>query len=386
MAFSHYIKDERLKTLEYHYKEDYYKKIKSIDINGCRRNITKYTNYNFCKYSILDNWENYDDGSIQDGNYYIETDDYSLFHKNGVYSKPIIEYGLKLGIITKDNIKKQFIAFSTIDKSYFTNFINYIWDLFKDCNNQKLAVNSWIGTMGRRDSRFIQNDYSKKDDIYKIGEIYEKYSNPYINDFGEILSITNEVKIEKLETNYYVYSQILDIEAVELHKLLEKVKNIDGIPICVKTDCVMFYHNNEKPLNIDCEFWDEEKKVLKYKYEKEPILLRNEIIFYCEDKLDFKESIYEEYKKEEIYKDENYENIVNELITSNKGSLILGPAGTGKSFLIKKMCKSLQEKGKSILKLAPSNKSARIIEGQTLDKYCYKILQSKNGLNKAKKL
>ena len=107
--------------------------------------------------------------------------------------------------------------------------------------------------------------------------------------------------MEKLETNYYVYSQILDIEAVELHKLLEKVKNIDGIPICVKTDCVMFYHNNEKPLNIDCEFWDEEKKVLKYKYEKEPILLRNEIIFYCEDKLDFKESIYEEYKKEEIY-------------------------------------------------------------------------------------
>ena len=60
MAFSHYIKDERLKTLEYHYKEDYYKKIKSIDINGCRRNITKYTDYNFCKYSILENWENYD--------------------------------------------------------------------------------------------------------------------------------------------------------------------------------------------------------------------------------------------------------------------------------------------------------------------------------------
>jgi superfamily I DNA and RNA helicase len=48
------------------------------------------------------------------------------------------------------------------------------------------------------------------------------------------------------------------------------------------------------------------------------------------------------------------------------------------------MCKSLQENGKSILKLAPTNKSARIIEGQTLDKYCYKILQSKNGLNKAK--
>ena len=147
----------------------------------------------------------------------------------------------------------------------------------------------------------------------------------------------------------------------------------------------MFYHNNEKPLNIDCEFWDKEKKVLKYKYEKEPILLRNEIIFYCEDKLDFKNSIYEDYKKEDIYKDENYNNIVNEIIASNKGSLILGPAGTGKSFLIKKLSKLLQESGKTILKLAPTNKSARIIEGQTLDKYSYKILQNKNGLNKAKK-
>ena len=74
---------------------------------------------------------------IQDGNYYIETDDYDLFHKNGVYSRPIIEYGLKLEIITKDNIRKQFTASSIIDKSYFTKFINYIWDLFKDSNNQK---------------------------------------------------------------------------------------------------------------------------------------------------------------------------------------------------------------------------------------------------------
>ena len=72
----------------------------------------------------------------------------------------------------------------------------------------------------------------KKDDIYKIGEIYEKYSNPYINDFGEILSITNEVKIEKLETSYYVYSQILDIEAVELHKLMVFLYVLKPIALC----------------------------------------------------------------------------------------------------------------------------------------------------------
>jgi hypothetical protein len=58
--------------------------------------------------------------------------------------------------------------------------------------------------MGRRDSRFIQNDYSKKDDINKIGEIYEKYSNPYINDFGEITGIPFVGEIDKQKILYYL--------------------------------------------------------------------------------------------------------------------------------------------------------------------------------------
>ena len=374
IAFSHYLMDEKLKDFKYHFNDEYLKGIQSIDINGSRRNKTKYSKYDFCKYSILDSWETYDGGKIQDGNYYIETDDYGLFHKNGIYSRPIIEYGLSIGVITKNNIKNQFLPSSHIDKSYFENFIDYIWDLFKPTDKQKLAINSWIGTMGRRNSRFIQCDYAKKDDKDKLCEIYSKFTNPHTNDYGDILTLTDEVKVEKLETNYYIYSQVLDEEAVELHKLLQKIKNVGGSPICLKTDCVLFYHNEKQPLNIENEFWDEEKTILKYKYEIEPTSLRNEIYFCCIDKLKFQNNIYNEYKPEQIYKDDAYENIINDVITSNKGCLILGPAGTGKSYLIKKMCKKLEDTGKKILRLAPTNKSARIICGQTLDKYCYKIL------------
>ena len=64
----------------------------------------------------------------------------------------------------------------------------------------------------------------KKDDKDKLCEIYSKFTNPHTNDYGDILTLTDEVKVEKLETNYYIYSQVLDKEAVELHKLLQKIK------------------------------------------------------------------------------------------------------------------------------------------------------------------
>ena len=99
--------------------------------------------------------------------------------------------------------------------------------------------------MGRRNSRFIQCDYAKKHDKDKLCEIFSKITNPYTNDYGDILTLTDEVKVEKLETIYHIYSQVLDEEAIQLYKFLQKIKNIGGSPICLKTDCVLFYHNEK---------------------------------------------------------------------------------------------------------------------------------------------
>jgi hypothetical protein len=118
VAFSHFIKDEDLDHYKYHFEDDYKNNLYSIDINGCRRNIMKYSMYDFPKYSVLDNWEVFD-GVIEDGNYYVETDNYELFHKNGIYSRPIIEYGLEQNIITKENIKYQFKCSSIVDKKIY---------------------------------------------------------------------------------------------------------------------------------------------------------------------------------------------------------------------------------------------------------------------------
>jgi hypothetical protein len=44
--------------------------------------------------------------------------------------------------------------------------------------------------------------------------------------------------------------------------------------------------------------------------------------------------------------------------------LILGPAGVGKSYKIKQICQKLDELEKKYIKLAPTNKAARIIGGE----------------------
>ena len=117
-----------------------------------------------------------------------------------------------------------------------------------------------------------------------------------------------------METNFYIHAQILDIEAVELHKLVMKI------------DCVLFYCEELKPLDISNEFW--EPGTLKYKYEEMPLMLKNEIIIYNQNKLIIEPSAYTNLDED---------TTIDEIIKS--GCLILGPAGTGKSYKIKQILK-----------------------------------------------
>ena len=100
----------------------------------------------------------------------------------------------------------------------------------------------------RTSSFFVYStSFSLKDDIATKAEIYEKFYNPCINQLNDnVLSMTNKKTMKKLVTNFYIHSQILDIEAAELHKLVMKIKEVGGVPIFVKTDCVIFTADKSK--------------------------------------------------------------------------------------------------------------------------------------------
>ena len=65
---------------------------------------------------------------------------------------------------------------------------------------------------------------------------YQKLNKPYINKLenSQIALMTSEEEKHMLETYYPIYAQVLDIEAIELHKMLETIKAEGGNPICVK--------------------------------------------------------------------------------------------------------------------------------------------------------
>ena len=59
--------------------------------------------------------------------------------------------------------------------------------------------------------------------------------------------MTSEEHKSMLETYFPIHAQILDIEAIELHKMMVTIKKEGGNPICVKTDAVIYEH----PYEID---------------------------------------------------------------------------------------------------------------------------------------
>ena len=249
--------------MDSHYYEEFKMKTFCSDLIKCRRNILLHSKDPFCVYSVLDNWEPFD-GCIGDGFYYIESDRGLPLRGNGEYSKPMIDYCLNLGIITKENIKYQWKPSSNIKQGYFKDFIDHMLKVFEGSDKaMKTGPNTLIGLFGRRDHQFYKYEVCNYDNIDDMAVHYQKLNKPYINKLenSQIALMTSEEEKHMLETYYPIYAQVLDIEAIELHKMLETIKAEGGNPICVKTDAVIYEHPYE--INFSQEYWDKEKKVQK---------------------------------------------------------------------------------------------------------------------------
>ena len=146
-----------------------------------------------------------------------------------------------------NDIKGQFKSASVLKDDYFQGFINHLLETF-DFNKdvQKLAPNGWVGCMGSRHSSLIQSKYCKFDNKDQVGLIYEKFKHPFINKINDNECVfTDKVDIKHLDTNFYIYSQIVDIEAMEAHKLFKMIQSNGGVPLCVKTDAIIYVEKNE---------------------------------------------------------------------------------------------------------------------------------------------
>jgi len=414
----------------------------SKDMNKCRRNILLNYGCDFPRYSVLDDIEKFD-GKLETGFYYLETDNTFPLRKNGFYSYPIVSYCLKENIINTSDIKYQFKSSFKIEADYFNGFVEHLDAIFEDdVFLKKLAINSLVGLFGRRKNVFVENRICDRNEIDDIACAYQEFYKPYLNIINDdIVQVAGQSEVKKIESTFPIHAQILDCEAVELHKLVNKIKDHGGIPYEVKTDAVNYYANEhidfDKPIlkvikNTDIRvrqrkdgvfvkeqiirdeqgniinkivtnhatredtdekiivkieprnqadnYWENEYKLPKYKNEEAKDLIKA-VFINNDEKYELNEFYYKT-----IEESDDYSKLAENIVKSNKGCLILGPAGTGKTYLINEIKKQLENMEAKFKCVAPTNKATLLMNGETLHKFSYSLLNSKKQLKKYKSI
>ena len=358
--------------------------VHKIDMRKCRRNLTYFSKYEFPVYTVMDIPRQFS-GVLRCGLFYVETELTYLFRGNGWYSQPLVEYALAEQLITLEDIKGELIPSTKLQSNHFQKPIQTLLNTFQDdLDLQKLSVNTLIGLFGRTKQSSAHTKFSLcpfeasnwwADNKTTKSEVFIR-TIPLNNGRKLYEGIfTTEVQMES--TKYPIYKQILEMEAVELHRLESIIQKSGGVVLDRNTDAIRFCRMN--PINIDSYFWDDNQQVSKYQYE-DPKELSIEILKGM--KRDFKFDVLP--YQEEWNTRNDYEGTVDDearrIIALDQSIHIDGRAGTGKSYLVNRIRALLEEIKKGYLGFSPTNKGARIIGGQTIHSIYYKFKNNRKVL------
>ena len=143
--------------------------------------------------------------------------------------------------------------------------------------------------------------------------------------------------------------------------------------------------------NIDDYYYDTNKTVSKYRYDKiDRLKVDNVCRMVRKGEAEIKTFQYNCIKTyqgktlvNELGGDSEFIDIINDVIKSDKGCLVTGITGTGKTYFANMLVSELEKQGKKVgVKLAPTNKAASHIKGQTIHKYFMTLMLSQNYENK----
>ena len=322
-----------------------------IDMRKCRRNLAYFCKYEFPVYSVMDSPTIFS-GEIKCGIYYIVTTNTYPFRGSGWYYEPLVIYGLDQELININEIKLEFIPSRTLPNNYFQNNINTLLKAF-DNSLQKVCVNAYIGLMGR-----TKRTESKSKFTLCHTEAAEWWGS---NNDNEEIDKSIFIRNHKLENNemlyegieskniisesstYPIYAMILQMEAMELHKLESIIKSKGGFILDRNTDAIRYAAKKE--LDISNYFWDDENKVPKYQTEISKPLEVERMAKFCRNPMMDIEKFILNWNIIYDY-DTTADEKAKEIVDSNTSYHIDGRAGTGKSFLTNKVIEELKMQNK----------------------------------------
>jgi 5-methylcytosine-specific restriction enzyme A len=408
------------------------KKLFTIDINKCRRNILLNHKHDYCIFNVMDEPEEYKKTKIIEGLYYIETDSYFPLRGNGWYYHSLVQYCLDNNIITKNNIKYVIYSSSTVKHDYYNGFINYCndhilnYDQIQEYYNTRTDENINFEGAPQEDETCINlNDDGEYEKIYVVKNKcvlsdYKKscinsmiggfkpntqkkvnwrsvhvteskiealqYSLQYEGSFMSSFVSNNKLffhvfapsKTTNIETERPLYDQIVQQEAMELHRLKTLVESKGGVVTDINTDAITCTFPDDKfPFDLIDEknldyYWDELKTVPKYKLEPNAKRVKYpKLVHYM--RFDNYTLHTEPWEITQDVPDNNFEPLINKILDSNKSWLINGPPGAGKTTLINKIKEYLTNNNKVYKCLAPTNLAALLIDGTTVHKFACKL-------------
>ena len=309
------------------------KGLKAFDINKCYRAEMLNPRDDWLMLGFNDCLEIYA-GELKLGLFFVETNDYTILHGSNWYSNKILEYADEFGI--QMNITHQILSTKKIEKDYLSQIIHGFIDKCGDSKDlAKLMINQISGFLGKdKSSRY---NIKVNTDVEQVFNGMRELESEFLKKQDDYYIYGNQVVSDLPEHNIPMYIQILDGSNIRLHQMSQQ---IGGQVAFRKTDCVVMTN----PVN------DFDSDVVG----------------------EFSQCIMPKHMDTEMNTDRNValptkdvwrivEGDIREAMIGNKGLLLEGRAGTGKTYTAKQIMKAL-----NVRIAAPTHKAAHMIGGVTI--------------------
>jgi hypothetical protein len=362
------------KVIEPHWKETIVGKdtYKCYDINKCYGAVLKdpLEPWIVCDFnSIFMTFDTKKHKKIPNGLYGIETDDFTLFHGSNIYSKSMVLKGMSEGIISHDNIKTICVAEDNkcLPKKHFHKLLNEFKTISKgNIGMYKNMVNLMTGIMGKSMSSHTKLNISSSftEFIAFINDNKDQKPFCYVEGEGDnkiyMYGVIDERPLQ--ENSLPIYIQILDESNIRLYDMIQKT---GGKCLYRKTDCALIINpTNDLLLDEDWGGYSRETfPTLIHENKEEHRIEQGKKMLY-----DMDISIAKEWNKYDIDDSTNFGE-VQSLLEEKGGLMLLGRAGTGKSYVINNIAKKYKEQGKGVAKIAFTNVASLNICGTTIHKF-----------------
>jgi len=122
-----------------------------IDLNKCRKNILRYSKFDYCVFSVLDDpqiFKPIKDQKLPVGFYFVDTDSINPLKGANWYSYPLVQYCLDNNIIKIYQITHAIFPSIILPAAHYNAFIDEVYA--KAGNLAKVIGNSFVGLFGHK--------------------------------------------------------------------------------------------------------------------------------------------------------------------------------------------------------------------------------------------